>query len=223
MVSSLLAISCAVKGEKKIFIFIPLKQKQQTVWDAWRSDEIPCLVGWKFSIGRKKSKRKIRYKSPSGEIFKSRGPLLRYLRENKLKSKGQLGTLKKLLAINQGKPFGELRKNDKFIKKFDADWNYLEFLKIRYENESHDHILEVSDPNLPEDWKKKNINGVDYFKDPTGKFVFNSRKLVVDHLKHNSCELSDDHLLSILEDRDSESDLSGDELVDIDTDTDSED
>ena len=46
---------------------------------------------------------------------------------------------------------------------------------------------------------------------------------MVDHLKHNSGELSDDHLLSILEDRDSESDLSGDELVDIDTDTDSED
>ena len=40
---------------------------------------------------------------------------------------------------------------------------------------------------------------------------------------HNPCELSYDHLLFVLEDSDSECDLSGDEIEDIDTDTDSED
>jgi len=200
-----------VKKEKSGSI---LSQNQPTSWDEWRSDEIPCLLGWQFSIGRKGAKRRIRYKSPTGEVFKSRGPLLRYLQDNNLKSKGQLVTLKRLLKINQGMPFGELRKNDKFIKKFDVDWNYLEFLKIRYENESHDHIPEVTDPKLPLGWKKKNINGVDYFRDPTGMSVYNSRKLVVNHLKHHCYELSDDQLLAILEDSESESDLSGDELVD---------
>jgi len=185
--------------------------KQATVWDEWRDDGIPCLPGWQFSIGRKVRQRKIRYKSPNGNVFNSRGPLIRYLYENNLKSKTQLVTLKKLLKINQGKPFAELRKNDKFIKNFDVDSNYLQFLKIRYENESHDHFLEVSDPKLPEGWKKKNINGVDYFKDPTGTFVYNSRQLVVEHLKQNHCELSDDQLLSILEDSESESDLSGED------------
>ena len=43
---------------------------------------------------------------------------------------------------------------------------------------------------------------------------YNSRKLVVNHLKHHCYELSDDQLLAILEDSESESDLSGDELVD---------
>ena len=82
-------------------------------------------------------------------------------------------------------PFGELRKNDRFIKNFDVDWNFLEFLRIRYENESHEHIPERDDPKLP-GWKVKNINGVDYMKDPSGCFVFNSRRLVVDHLKNNN-------------------------------------
>ena len=142
--------SARMKKEKNISYS---SQNRQTVWDGWREDEIPCLLGWQFSIGRKGSQKKIRYKSPNGDVFKSRGPLLRYLRENNLKSKGQLVTLKKLLKINQCKPFGELRENDKFIKNFEVDWNYLEFLKIRYENESRDHILEVSNPKLPEEEK----------------------------------------------------------------------
>ena len=195
------------------------KHKIHTTWDEWRPDEIPCLLGWQFSIGRKGVRRRIRYKSPTGEVFKSRGPLLRYLQDNDLKTRRQLAALKRLLKTNQGLPFGELRKNDKFIKKFDVDSNYLEFIKIRYENESHSHIPEVIDPKLPFGWKKKNINGVDYFKDPTGNFVFNSRKLVVEHLKNNSYDLSDDQLLSILEDSESESDLSEDaDLEDSDED-----
>jgi len=199
--------SAVVKNKFKVNPII------HTTWDEWRPDEIPCLLGWQFSIGRKGVRRRIRYKSPTGEVFKSRGPLLRYLQDNNLKTRRQLAALKRLLKTNQGLPFGELRKNDKFIKKFDVDCNYLEFIKIRYENESHDHIPEVTDPKLPFGWKKKNINGVDYFKDPTGSFVFNSRKLVVEHLKKNCYDLSDDQLLSILEDSESESDLSEDEDV----------
>merc|ERR1719260_569686 len=146
-----------------------------TTWDEWRPDEIPCLLGWQFSIGRKGVRRRIRYKSPTGEVFKSRGPLLRYLQDNNLKTRRQLAALKRLLKTNQGLPFGEGRK--------------------------------------------KNINSVDYFKDPTGSFVFNSRKLVVEHLKKNCYDLSDDQLLSILEDSESESDLSEDEDV-VDSDKD---
>jgi len=184
-----------------------LNGKLVTVWDEWRSDEIPCLVGWQFSIGRKGDKRKIRYKSPGGFVFKSRGPLLRYLIENGLKSKDQLIILKKQLKTNQNLPVKDLLTNDKFIKNFDADTNYLEFLKIRYENESYRDIPEVSDPKLPFGWVKKNINGVDYFRDPSGQHVFNSRRLVVDHLRRNYLDYSHDYLRGILEDSESDSDL----------------
>jgi len=178
----------------------------KTVWDDWRDDDIPCLPGWQFSIGRKDSQRKIRYKSPEGKVFQSRGPLIRYLHENGLKEKKQLITLKNLLKTNQFKPFEDLRTNDKFIKNFSPDWNYLLFLKIRYDNQ--EDIPEFTDRKLPHGWKKKLINGVEYFKDPSEKFVFNSRKLVVDHLRRTNFDLSDDQLVTIMEESDSESDLS---------------
>ena len=50
------------KSYQKKFLEIPKKPfnpgkrlngKLVTVWDEWRSDEIPCLVGWQFSIGKK--------------------------------------------------------------------------------------------------------------------------------------------------------------------------
>merc|ERR1712083_1171714 len=69
-------------------------------------------------------------------------------------------------------------------------------------------IQEYPDRKLPFGWKKKVINGVEYFKDPTEKFVFNSRKLVVEHLRSTNYDLSDEDLVSIMEDSDSESDLS---------------
>ena len=182
-----------------------------TIWGEWKSDEIPCLGGWQFSIGRRGSKRMIRYKSPKGNVFRSRGPLLRYLQNNRLKSKEQLAILKKQLKTNQGLHVTELLKNDKFIKNFDADTNYLEFLKIRYENESHQDIPEVIDPKLPPGWVKKNINGVDYFKDPTGHHVYNSRRLVVDHLQRNYYDMSREQLQTILDQSDSDSDLTDSE------------
>jgi len=182
-----------------------------TVWGEWKSDEIPCLSGWQFSIGRRGSKRIIRYKSPKGDVFKSRGPLLRYLHNNGLKSKDQLAILKKQLKTNQGLHVNELLKNDKFIKNFDADLNYLEFLKNRYESDTYRDYPEVVDPKLPEGWLKKVINGVDYFKDPTGHHVFNSRKLVIDHLRRNYYDLTYEYLQSILNDSDSDSDLTDSE------------
>ena len=181
----------------------------RTLWDEWREDDIPCLPGWQFSIGRKKTKRRIRYKSPCGKVFQSRGPLIRYLHENNLKGKQQLITLKKLLKTSQSKQFEDLRTNDKFIKNFTPDWNYLLFLKVRYDNQ--EDIPEVQDYKLPHGWMKKDINGVEYFKAPGGKYVFNSRKLVVEHLRRTNFDLSDEDLVSIMEDSDSESDLSDSE------------
>lgn len=181
------------------------------VWEGWRKDEIPSLLGWQFSIGRQAATKMIKYKSPSGEVFSSRGSLLRYLKVNKLKDKEQLAILKKKLKTYQGLSFPDLLKNDKFIKNFDPDTNYLEFLKVRYENESHSHIEEEVDQNLPPDWRKKNINGVEYFRDPTGHHVFNSRKLVVDHLRKNDHELSREQLQRILNESESESDLTDSE------------
>ena len=181
------------------------------VWEGWRVDEIPSLEGWQFRIGRLAATKMIKYKSPSGEVFSSRGSLLRYLKVNKLKNKDQLAVLKKKLKTYQGLPFSDLLKNDKFIKNFDPDTNYLEFLKVRYENESHSQIEEEKDDNLPPDWRKKNINGVEYFRDPTGQHVFNSRKLVVDHLRRNDYELSREQLQRILNESESESDLTDSE------------
>ena len=185
--------------------------ESEVVWEGWREDEIPSLLGWQFSIGRLAATKVIKYKSPSGEVFSSRGSLLRYLKVNKLKNKEQLATLKKKLKTYQGLPFSDLLKNDKFIKNFEPDTNYLEFLRVRYLNESHSHIEEEIDDNLPADWRKKNINGVEYFRDPSGLHVFNSRKLVVDHLRKNDIELSREQLQRILNESESESDLTDSE------------
>ena len=179
----------------------------KTVWEEWRNDDIPCLPKWQFSIGRKENKRKIRYKSPTGEVFQSRGPLIRYLHENGLKEKKKLQVLKKLLKTNQQKEFEDLRTNDRFIKNFTPDENYLLFLKMRYENQ--EDIPEYPDVMLPSGWKKKMINGVTYFKDPSENFVFNSRKLVVEHLRRSNFDLSlTFDVEGILEESGSESDLS---------------
>merc|ERR1711936_623936 len=72
---------------------------------------------------------------------------------------------------------------------------------------SHADIPEEDDPKLPAGWKKKVINDVAYFKDPTGQHVFNSRKLVVEHLRNRDENLSRSDLLSILEESESDSDL----------------
>ena len=143
----------------------------------------------------------------------SRGPLIRFLMKNKMRTAEQLFTLKKLLKTNQAKHFEELRTNDKYIKNFDADSNYLLFLKIRYNNQN---VMEVAEEKLPEGWKMKLINGVEYFKDPTGEHVFNSLKLVVEYLRSNRLELREDKLKDILEDIESDSDLSESELEDSD-------
>ena len=145
--------------------------------------------------------------TPLGEVFQSRGPLIRYLHENGLKEKKKLQVLKKLLKTNQQKEFEDLRTNDRFIKNFTPDENYLLFLKMRYENQ--EDIPEYPDMMLPSGWKKKLINGVTYFKDPSENFVFNSRKLVVEHLRRSNFDLSlTFDVEGILEESGSESDLS---------------
>merc|ERR1712192_392378 len=98
---------------------------------------------------------------------------------------------------------GELRKNDKFIKHIEVDENYLTFLKHRYMN--HQEIAEEEEPSLPRMWVKKKINGVDYFRDPTGN---NPRRLVVEFLRKTSYSLNDRDLVGILEESSEESDLS---------------
>jgi len=178
-----------------------------TVWAEWRTDNIPCLPGWQFSVGREDNRRKIRYKSPEGRVFHSRGPLIRYLYENNLKKKQQLKTLKRLLKTNQGLRFEESRRNDRFIKHLDVDWNFLLFLRQRYDN--HVDLPESIDPKLPEGWRVKNINGVEYFKivDESGPHVFNTRRLVVNYLRQRKFGVADDDLMDILEESDAESEL----------------
>jgi len=177
------------------------------VWADWRTDNIPCLPGWQFSVGRVDNRRKIRYKSPEGRVFHSRGPLIRYLYENNLKKKQQLKTLKRLLKTNQGLRFEESRRNDRFIKHLDVDWNFLLFLRQRYDN--HVDLPESVDPKLPEGWRVKNINGVEYFKivDESGAHVFNTRRLVVNYLRQRKFAVADDELMNILEESDAESEL----------------
>ena len=189
------------------------KGVDNNTWGEWRSDYIPSLPGWMFSIGQKDCKRVIRYKSPNGEVFMSRGSLIRYLERNNMRTTQQIMTLKKLLKTNQAKHFEDLRRNDKFIKNLEADMNYLLFLKIRYENH---HVCEVAEDRLPDGWRMKMINGVEYFKDPTGDHVFNSRRLVVEYLRCNRLETEETVLRDILEDSDVDSDLSESDADDTD-------
>ena len=132
----------AEETKKKATEEMLMKDREQgeggVVWEGWREDEIPSLVGWQFSIGRLATTKMIKYKSPSGEVFRSRGSLLRYLTVNKLKDKEQLAALKKKLKIYQGLPFSDLLKNDKFIKNFEPDTNYLEV-----SNENNTNILHL--------------------------------------------------------------------------------
>jgi len=176
-----------------------------TTWGKWRSDYIPSLPGWMFSIGHRNCNKVVRYKSPCGKVFLSRGSLIRFLINNKMRTTEQLLSLKKLLKTNQAKHFREVLRNDKYIKNLEADFNYLMFLKIRYENCDE---LEVPEENLPEDWKVKVINGVKYYKDPSGEHIFNSRKLVVEHLRGNRLEINEEKLKLILDDSEPDSDLS---------------
>ena len=148
----------------------------------------------------------MRYMDTEGAVFVGRGALIRHLHANRLRKKEQLEVLKKLLKVNQTKHFEELRKNDKFIKHIEVDENYLTFLKHRYMN--HQEIAEEEEPSLPRKWRKKKINGVDYFRDPTGNNVFNSRRLVVEFLRKTRYTLNDGELVGILEESSEESDLS---------------
>ena len=75
------------------------------------------------------------------------------------------------------------------------------------------NIKETTNPKLPEGWKVKNINGVDYFKteDEKGCWVFYNRRLVVDFLRQNNATMSQAELMDFLEESDPESELSDNE------------
>ena len=154
----------------------------------------------------------IRYRSAEGLVFESRGPLINYLFENQLVDKHKLRTLKNLLKTNQGLTFDESRTNDKFIKHFNADQNLLLFFRQRYNNQVN--VKETANPKLPEGWKVKNINGVEYFKteDEDGLVsVFHNRRQVVEFLRQNNSKMTEEELVDFLEEGDPESELSEDE------------
>jgi hypothetical protein len=88
--------------------------------------------------------------------------------------------------------------NDRAIKNFNADWNYLLFLKIRYFNSE---TAEEEEPSLPPGWRVRRIGGVTYRRDPTGQHVFNSNELVEAFLRQQG---SPDFLEHIESDPDSE-------------------
>ena len=131
--------------------------------------------------------------------------------ENHLVDKQKLRTLKNLLKTNQGLTFDESRTNDKFIKHFSADQNLLFFVRQRYKNQVN--VKETTNPKLPEGWKVKNINGVEYFKteDENGFWVFYNRRLVVDFLRQNNSSMSQAEMIDFLEESDPESELSDNE------------
>ena len=155
----------------------------------------------------------LRYRSAEGLVFESRGPLINHLFENQLVDKHKLRTLKNLLKTNQGLTFDESRTNDKFIKHFNADQNLLLFFRTRYNNQVN--IKETANPKLPEGWKVKNINGVEYFKteDEDGLVsVFHNRRQVVEFLRqNNNSKMTEEELVDFLEEGDPESELSEDE------------
>jgi len=181
--------------------------KSKTKWGEWREDIIPSLPGWQFSIGYFGKRQVLRYKEvDTGKIFNSRGSLIRYLKGLGTIHESRIYTLKVLLKNNPNKDYASLLRNDKFIKNFYADQNYLEFLRIRYNN--HSDIPEVIDPKLPFGWRKKTINNVEYFRDPIGANVFNSRRLLVVHLRETGCDLSVETVKDILDESEDESELS---------------
>ena len=72
-------------------------------------------------------------------------------------------------------------------------------------------VKETAHPKLPEGWKVKNINGVEYFKteDEDGLvFVFHNRRQVVEFLRQNNSKMTEEELVDFLEEGDPESELS---------------
>jgi hypothetical protein len=189
-----------------------LSGAKTTTWGDWIATEeaTDLLPAWYFAIGHRRGERRLRFRDPEGRVFRGRGPLIRHLHRHRLRKKEHLEELKRLLKVNQTKHHEELKVNDKFIKHIEVDENYLTFIKCRYMN--HRDVAEESDDSLPKLWRKKNINGVSYFRDPSGQHVFNSRRLVVEFLRKTRHDLSDEVLVSILEESEDESDLSDSEV-----------
>ena len=109
----------------------PVKSKiLQSVMEerVWKNCDYHSLDNWKFRLSTEG--QRFEYKSPDGEVFNSRGSLLRVLIKQGRTSYSELMMLKKLLKNNDNKI--NLRENDRFIRTLPVNQNFLIFIKTRY-------------------------------------------------------------------------------------------
>ncbi|XP_023319689.1 spindle pole body component 110 isoform X2 [Eurytemora carolleeae] len=166
----------------------------------WKNCDYHSLDNWKFRLSTEG--QRFEYKSPDGEVFYSRGSVLRVLIKKGRTSYSELMMLKKLLKNNDNKI--NLKENDRFIRTLPVNQNFFIFIKTRYLNSS---APEISDLNLPKGWKKKIINEVEYLRNPLGN-VFNSRRLALDHMKSTGEYTQTEIVRVAMDDLESESEIS---------------
>ena len=109
----------------------PVKSKiLQSVMEerVWKNCDYHSLDNWKFRLSTEG--QRFEYKSPDGEVFNSRGSLLRVLIKQGRTSYSELMMLKKLLKNNDNKI--NLKENDRFIRTLPVNQNFLIFIKTRY-------------------------------------------------------------------------------------------
>jgi len=174
----------------------------------WRDFDHSLLKDWKFKMLFLGSTApvSIHYMSPCGRVFKSRGPAIRFLLEERNLSYGQATYLKNIMKLRQTNVC-QLKKNDAYLKTVPTSQNLLIFLKQRYLNSGEE---EKEDSMFPPNWRKKIINGVEYIRNPEGN-VFNSRKLATDHMRASPDYSQTEVLRMAMDDPDSESELSDEE------------
>ena len=94
----------------------------------WKNCDYHSLDNWKFRLSTEG--QKFEYKSPDGEVFDSRGSVLRVLIKQGRTSYSELMMLKKLLKNNDNKI--NLKENDRFIRTLPVNQNFFIFIKTRY-------------------------------------------------------------------------------------------
>ena len=94
----------------------------------WKNCDYHSLDNWKFRLSTEG--QRFEYKSPDGEVFYSRGSVLRVLIKKGRTSYSELMMLKKLLKNNDNKI--NLKENDRFIRTLPVNQNFFIFIKTRY-------------------------------------------------------------------------------------------
>ena len=94
----------------------------------WKNCDYHSLDNWKFRLSTEG--QRFEYKSPDGEVFDSRGSVLRVLIKQGRTSYSELMMLKKLLKNNDNKI--NLKENDRFIRTLPVNQNFFIFIKTRY-------------------------------------------------------------------------------------------